>query len=80
MNEKLRNVVAEVLGIPVGQVTESTSTDTEDSWDSLRHMNIIFALEDAFGIRFTDDEITRLVSIAKIEEIVAGKVRDNPEQ
>ena len=80
MNEKLRNVVAEVLGIPVGQVTESTSTDTEDSWDSLRHMNIIFALEDAFGILFTDDEINRLVSVAQIEEIVAGKVRGNPEQ
>lgn len=80
MNEKLRSVVAEVLGIPVGQVTESTSADTEDAWDSLRHMNIIFALEDAFGILFTDDEINRLVSVAQIEEIVAGKVRGNPEQ
>lgn len=77
MNENLRRVIADALDIPVEQVTEATSVENEEAWDSLRHMIIIFGLEDAFGIRFTDDEITQLVSASKIDEIIAGKLQGN---
>ena len=31
-------------------------------WDSLRHVELIFALEDAFGVEFSPDDIADLYS------------------
>lgn len=33
-------------------------------WDSLKHMQIIFAVEEKFGVQFTEAEIPGLDSIA----------------
>jgi len=73
MNAKLRKIIAEVLSIAEEKVDSSTSAKTEPQWDSLRHMNLIFAIEDTFGIRFTDDEIPLLISVAAIEQALAAR-------
>ena len=48
----------------------------EISWDSLKHMNLITALEDEFDIRFDDDEIIALMRYSMIVATVSGKVSD----
>ena len=35
-------------------------------WDSLRHMEIVFALEDRYGVRFDESEFPTLDSAAAI--------------
>ena len=49
-----------------------TRQDTPE-WDSLKHMEVIFALEDELGIEFSEDELVRLDSLAKIVESVMQK-------
>jgi acyl carrier protein len=36
------------------------------SWDSLKHIEIIFALEDELGVNFLEDELADLDSVEKI--------------
>lgn len=67
MDEKLRKVVAETLGVDISEIGPSTSTESQPQWDSLRHMNLVFALEEAYGVRFRDDEIAGMTSIARIQ-------------
>jgi acyl carrier protein len=43
--ETLKQVMATVLGVPVAAISESTSMDTVESWDSIKHMNLVLALE-----------------------------------
>ena len=31
-----------------------------DAWDSLKHMEIVFALEDRYGVRFDESEFVQL--------------------
>ena len=31
-----------------------------DRWDSLKHMEIVFALEDRYGVRFDESEFSQL--------------------
>jgi acyl carrier protein len=42
-------------------------------WDSLKHIEIMFALEEEFGIEFSEGELARLDSVERIVEAVQGK-------
>ena len=68
--------MASMLDIDVATVGPATSTDTVAQWDSVRHMNLIIALEEAFGISVPDDEVATLTSYqivrAVVEEQLAG--------
>jgi acyl carrier protein len=71
MNEKLKLLVAEILAIPADSIDADTSAKTQSRWDSLRHMNLMFAIEESYGVRFEDEEIARLVSVSSIEAALA---------
>ena len=45
----------------------------ESEWDSLKHMQIIFALEEQFSITFTEDEISSLNSVKDITKVIIEK-------
>jgi acyl carrier protein len=69
--ETLRQIVAEALQLPLDQVPLSASSETLEAWDSLRHLDIILAVESATGIKFPTAEIVELSSIVKLEDALA---------
>lgn len=68
MSSKIRHIIAEVIGVPVEQVGDDASPATLEAWDSLRHMNLIVALEEELGVTFDDDALGRLTSLPAILE------------
>jgi acyl carrier protein len=66
MKDKIKQIIAQVLNISVNDITDDASTQNIHNWDSLNHMNIIFAVEEQLGITFEDDEIMNLTSLEKI--------------
>ena len=48
-----------VLSRPIGQ-EENLSRSAEPGWDSLKHIELMFLLEDHFGVRFSEQEIAEL--------------------
>jgi len=71
-----REAVAELLSITVGRqigVTEAVERDSEPSWDSLKHVELIFMLEDRFGIRFSEEEMAELHSSDEIVHTIEEK-------
>jgi len=70
-SELVRKIVAQALELPLDQVPPDASSDTLEAWDSLRHLDIVMAIEAATNIRFGTSEIVELTSIAKIEEALA---------
>jgi len=63
MKERLFRTVSQVFGVPLAQISERSSPETIASWDSLKHMNLVLALEEEFGVRFSDEEIMSMVSV-----------------
>ena len=57
IEERIKNVMSAVFEIPVEQIQDDSSPDTIDSWDSLKHMNLVAALEEEFNVEFSDGEI-----------------------
>lgn len=43
------------------------------NWDSLKHIEIMFALEEEFEIEFCEDELVKLDSLSKIVDSVQRK-------
>lgn len=52
---------------------DDLSMDTEELWDSLKHIEIIITVEEEFEISFNPDDIPKLTSfdslVAKINEL-----------
>jgi acyl carrier protein len=66
MREDLRQVFLDVL--EVRSISDKDSVETITSWDSVRHLSLIMALEERFGVAFEADEIPELISVAAIRE------------
>lgn len=68
--DKLNEVFQEVFDdekITVGE--ETTSADIED-WDSLEHINLVVAVEKAFGIKFNMGEVNTMKNVGAMVDII----------
>lgn len=75
INEKIRSVMAVVFEIEMDQIPDNAEPGVVSNWDSLRHMSLIVALEEEFGIQFTDDEMTDLLNFQLISTIITEKLK-----
>ena len=64
LDKEVRRVVAAVLKMPCD--TPDFERAQQPAWDSLKHIEIVFALEDRFGVEFAESEIPALCSVAVI--------------
>jgi acyl carrier protein len=58
----LSEVFAGVFGKPV-DISQPLTRESFPAWDSLKHMEIIFALESATGLEFSEDQIAAIKSV-----------------
>jgi acyl carrier protein len=68
--EKYINAFAEALEVPAEEVPALVYGESA-AWDSVGHMTLIAALEDAFDIMVDMDDIIDLSSFEKGKEILA---------
>jgi acyl carrier protein len=61
----VRSVLSTLFGRPIGP-EESLSAQTEPTWDSLRQVEVLLAVEGALEVRFDEEEMPQLDSIDKL--------------
>ena len=71
LDERVRTLVSQIMKVKPAEV-ETASPATVQAWDSLRHMKLVLALEEEFGIAFAEDDIVQLIAFPKIVSIVRG--------
>lgn len=54
---------------------ESISASDIEDWDSLMHVNILIQTERAFNIKFTLDEISKLVNVGAMVALIERKLK-----
>lgn len=70
MKERVIQVISRVMDVPTNELNEDSSPDTVKGWDSLKHMNLVLALEEELGVLFTDSQIVEMNSVGLILEIL----------
>lgn len=76
MSEAIKRVMSQVLQIEPETISAESSPESIDRWDSLKHMQLIMALEDELGIQFPDESIPELITFGAIEKM-AGELTDS---
>ena len=72
MEQRLFEVVARIMRVPIGSIGLDSSPEAIPSWDSLSHMNLVLEVEDVFGIRFSDGDIVEMKDVCSILEKLKG--------
>jgi acyl carrier protein len=67
---KILEVMSSVFEVELTSLNEESSIDNIENWDSIRHLNLILALEEEFNITIPDEEVGDLVNYKLIELIV----------
>ena len=67
---RVREIAGDVLETPV---TSESTPDTVEAWDSVRHLNLMLALEAEYGFELSPEEMDEAKSIEQIARLVASK-------
>jgi acyl carrier protein len=70
---QLYNLIGKVLGVDPATLNEESNAQNTPRWDSLRHIEVIFAMENAFHVRFTMPEIASLRKLGDIRRLLLAK-------
>ena len=68
VDTRLASTLAEILEIREDQVTPSLALGTIESWDSLRHIELVLRIEQVFDVQFLAEEIASITSVEKIQQ------------
>ena len=70
---KIEAIFREVFDDDQLQLSDSLSSETLPTWDSLAHIRLVSALEDELSLTFTLEDIEAMTSVAKILAVVDSK-------
>jgi acyl carrier protein len=76
-SERFFHVLSSVLNVGRESLGPQSSRDSLEEWDSIKHMYVVLALEEEFGVQFSDDEIANLVSVSDLMRAMTKKTGTN---
>ena len=54
-------------------IEQNTTAQDVDGWDSLAHIRLVVSIEKALGLRFSAAEISGLVNVGEMAELILKK-------
>lgn len=71
--QRVRDVVADVFGLPAGEVTDELGPHGVRAWDSLGQIRLVLALEDVFAFRHDPREANAVKNVGELIAMVARR-------
>lgn len=72
--EKLNEIFREVFDDASLKITEKTTANDVEDWDSLEHINLIEAVEQTFGMKFRMQEVSGMKNVGEMAEIIRTRI------
>lgn len=77
--KKIKTILAKVLQIDEDSITDETSPENVETWDSFNALLLISEFEKAFKMHFNIDEVTAVKCVRDIKKILkkhGAKIED----
>lgn len=74
ITDKLKQAILRELGLASWDLSAETVATEVPGWDSLSHVRVLAAVEDAFSIRFRSLEVLRLKNVGELQALVDKKL------
>jgi acyl carrier protein len=66
----IREVAAQILGVAASSLTDESSPETIDQWDSLNHLQLITAIEQRFDLTLPMAAVMEIQDMGSLSRIV----------
>lgn len=74
VDEKVKQIIVEQLGVDEGEVTPSASFVDDLGADSLDIVELVMALEEEFGVSIPDEQAEKIKTVGDAVEFIAENV------
>jgi acyl carrier protein len=71
MKDRLAQILADTLGLPLSAIPADASMNNIAQWDSIAHLNLVMSLEQEFNVQFNAEEMIALDSLPAMQEALA---------
>jgi len=71
--ERLQEVFQDVFDDDEIELSDETTADDIDAWDSLTHVQLIVAVEKEFGLKFSTVEVMKLKNVGEFIALINKK-------
>lgn len=72
--ERLNIIFRDVFDDDSITVTETTTAEDIEDWDSLEHINLINAIEHEMGMKFTMGQVVSMKNVGEMVDVIAASV------
>ncbi len=73
LHESLERIFRDVFNDESLTLDDAMSADDREDWDSVAHLNLIFAIEEAFDVSFAGSEINKLRNVGDLKTLIRMK-------
>ena len=71
--EKLNEIFQDIFDDDSLVITETTTANDVEDWDSIEHINLIDAVEKEFGMKFKMQEVSGMKNVGEMVHIIAER-------
>lgn len=75
IHDRLEQVFRNVFNDDDLELNDQTTAGDIPAWDSVNHVNLMFSLEQAFGIQFAGNELAEMENIGALKAYLAARVK-----
>lgn len=72
--EKLNEVFRDVFDDDSITVTDATTANDIEEWDSLEHINLLAAIEQEFGMKFSMGQVVSMKNVGEMADIIMSQI------
>lgn len=77
-SSRINQIVADVFGVSVESLDDTSSPDSIMSWESSSHINLVLSLEVEFNVELSPEDAMEMLSLGRIRAVLADHgVADN---
>ena len=78
VRDRIKNVISAVLSVPVEELSDDHAADELPEWDSLRHIELMLAIETEFELQIPSEVMLELTSIGAIDAYLRTHAAGGP--
>ena len=71
---RLNEVFRDVFDDDDITVTDSTTADDIEGWDSFEHINLLASVEQEFGMKFNMGQVVSMKNVGEMADIILAKL------
>ncbi len=75
IEERVKNIIVEQLGVEVAQVTEGAKFVEDLGADSLDTVELVMALEEEFSVEIPDEDAEKIASVGDAINYINGNAK-----